>query len=65
MKTEGCQFPVLKESDAMFSADTAPEWSDGDVCHRCRTSFSMVQRKVSGNISHILHHGTNYTARTM
>ncbi|XP_049776046.1 hepatocyte growth factor-regulated tyrosine kinase substrate [Schistocerca cancellata] len=45
MKTEGYKFPVLKESDAMFSADTAPEWADGDCCHRCRVSFGVVQRK--------------------
>lgn len=45
MKTEGYQFPVLKESDAMFRADTAPAWADGEVCHRCRVTFSMVQRK--------------------
>ena len=46
MKTEGYKFPALKESDAMFSADTAPEWADGDVCHRCRVQFGMMQRKV-------------------
>ncbi|KOC59040.1 Hepatocyte growth factor-regulated tyrosine kinase substrate [Habropoda laboriosa] len=45
MKAEGYKFPVLKESDAMFIADTAPAWADGDVCHRCRVSFSMMQRK--------------------
>lgn len=45
MKTEGYKFPALKESDAMFSADTAPEWADGDVCHRCRVQFGMMQRK--------------------
>ncbi|XP_011158521.1 hepatocyte growth factor-regulated tyrosine kinase substrate [Solenopsis invicta] len=45
MKAEGYQFPALKESDAMFRADTAPAWADGDVCHRCRVTFSMVQRK--------------------
>ncbi|XP_018399484.1 PREDICTED: LOW QUALITY PROTEIN: hepatocyte growth factor-regulated tyrosine kinase substrate-like [Cyphomyrmex costatus] len=45
MKTEGYQFPALKESDAMFKADTAPVWADGDVCHRCRVVFGMVQRK--------------------
>jgi hypothetical protein len=50
MKAEGFQFPVLKESDAMFSADTAPEWMDGDTCHRCRTTFSLVQRKVRVNL---------------
>lgn len=45
MKAEGHQFPALKESDAMFRADTAPAWADGEVCHRCRVAFSMVQRK--------------------
>lgn len=45
MKTEGFQFPKLNESDAMFLADTAPEWLDGEACHRCRIRFSMVQRK--------------------
>ncbi|XP_057319730.1 hepatocyte growth factor-regulated tyrosine kinase substrate [Microplitis mediator] len=45
MKAEGYMFPELKESDAMFSADTAPEWADGEVCHRCRVAFSIVQRK--------------------
>lgn len=45
MKTEGYEFPAFKESDAMFSADTAPEWADGDVCHRCRVPFGYVQRK--------------------
>lgn len=34
LKAEGYKFPTLKESDAMFSADTAPEWADGEVCHR-------------------------------
>jgi hypothetical protein len=54
MKTEGYKFPALKESDAMFSADTAPEWADGDVCHRCRVQFGMMQRKVSK--SHVIFH---------
>ncbi|XP_060522898.1 hepatocyte growth factor-regulated tyrosine kinase substrate isoform X2 [Cylas formicarius] len=45
MKAEGYKFPVLRESDAMFAADTAPEWADGDVCHRCRVTFSMINRK--------------------
>lgn len=45
MKTDGFKFPVLRESDAMFSADCAPEWTDGDVCHRCRVVFNLIQRK--------------------
>lgn len=45
MKAEGFKFPALKESDAMFSADSAPQWADSDCCHRCRVQFSLVQRK--------------------
>uniref|UniRef100_T1IQW8 Hepatocyte growth factor-regulated tyrosine kinase substrate n=1 Tax=Strigamia maritima TaxID=126957 RepID=T1IQW8_STRMM len=45
MKTEGYAFPVLKETDAMFVADRAPEWADAECCHRCRVQFSVVQRK--------------------
>ncbi len=30
----------------MFLAEKAPEWKDGECCHRCRVQFSMVQRKV-------------------
>lgn len=43
----GFSFPVLKEADAMFMAEKAPEWKDGEVCTRCRVQFSMVQRRVS------------------
>lgn len=46
MRTEGYKFPAMKESDAMFSADTAPEWADGQCCHRCRVQFTVMQRKV-------------------
>lgn len=45
MKAEGYNFPALKESDAMFSADTAPEWAEGEVCHRCRVAFGVIQRR--------------------
>ncbi|KAF7273042.1 hypothetical protein GWI33_014233 [Rhynchophorus ferrugineus] len=45
LTNEGYKFPVLQESDAMFAADTAPEWADGEVCHRCRVQFGIVQRK--------------------
>ena len=46
MKTEGYPFPALRESDAMFTADRAPSWIDGDNCYRCRTQFTLVIRKV-------------------
>ncbi|XP_035220650.1 hepatocyte growth factor-regulated tyrosine kinase substrate-like isoform X1 [Stegodyphus dumicola] len=45
LKMEGFKLQVLKESDAMFIADTAPDWADGDCCHRCRTQFSAFNRK--------------------
>ncbi|KAH3861980.1 hepatocyte growth factor-regulated tyrosine kinase substrate-like [Dreissena polymorpha] len=45
LKLEGQSFPQLKESDAMFSAEKAPEWKDADCCSRCRTAFGVVQRK--------------------
>ena len=45
LKVKGFQFPVLKESDAMFSANSAPVWADGECCHRCRVQFTMVVRK--------------------
>lgn len=45
MKSEGYKFPPQRETDAMFTADTAPEWANGEVCHRCRVTFSLIQRK--------------------
>lgn len=34
MKAEGWKFPPVREAEAMFEADTAPDWAEGDVCHR-------------------------------
>lgn len=45
LKAEGHKFQPLQESDAMFMADTAPEWADGEVCHRCRVAFSLILRR--------------------
>lgn len=45
MKMEGFKFPAIKENDAMFSITTAPKWSDGGHCHRCRAQFTLIQRK--------------------
>lgn len=42
----GYTFPALKEADAMFVAEKAPEWKDGECCTRCRVVFGVVQRKV-------------------
>lgn len=45
LKQKGHAFPELKEADAMFTSETAPDWSDGKVCSRCRVGFSFRQRK--------------------
>ncbi|KAK3726637.1 hypothetical protein QZH41_012290, partial [Actinostola sp. cb2023] len=45
MKMEGCQFPAFSESDAMFSADCAPAWAEGEVCHMCRVKFGTFMRQ--------------------
>lgn len=45
LRTKGHTFPPLKESDAMFASETAPGWSDGKVCNRCRATFSFTVRK--------------------
>ncbi|ALC39091.1 Hrs [Drosophila busckii] len=45
LKAKGHTFPELKEADAMFTADTAPNWADGKVCHRCRVEFTFTNRK--------------------
>ncbi|XP_037073784.1 hepatocyte growth factor-regulated tyrosine kinase substrate-like, partial [Pollicipes pollicipes] len=45
MRQEGFKFPALRVSEAMFSAETAPEWADGEVCNRCRDAFTTFTRK--------------------
>ncbi|XP_020806039.1 hepatocyte growth factor-regulated tyrosine kinase substrate isoform X3 [Drosophila serrata] len=45
LKAKGHTFPELREADAMFTADTAPNWADGTVCHRCRVEFTFTNRK--------------------
>lgn len=45
LKIEGCKFPPLKESDAMFVCSEAPAWKNGDCCQRCRQPFTMLERK--------------------
>ncbi|KAJ3279358.1 Vacuolar protein-sorting-associated protein 27, partial [Blyttiomyces sp. JEL0837] len=48
MKREGITFPPVDKSEtasALIDTKTAPEWSDSDVCMRCRTSFTTFNRK--------------------
>ena len=41
MKLEGFEFGALRESDAMFAGQSAPDWADSNSCFRCRTTFGM------------------------
>lgn len=44
----GFTFPPydpVAASAAMVDSQTAPEWIDSDVCLRCRTEFTMINRK--------------------
>lgn len=34
MKLAGFEFPEVAEAEAMFVAESAPEWADGDECFR-------------------------------
>ncbi|CAL4058732.1 unnamed protein product, partial [Meganyctiphanes norvegica] len=45
LRAEGFHMPQVSESDAMFTADRAPDWADGECCHRCRSQFTMIRRK--------------------
>lgn len=48
MKMEGFQFPLLKESEAMFDVEEAPLWiqdSDSTCCFRCRSEFGLLNRR--------------------
>ncbi|RCH78511.1 Vacuolar protein-sorting-associated protein 27 [Rhizopus stolonifer] len=47
LKAEGTHFPPVNEKvDAiLLETAAAPEWSDSDVCDRCRTAFTMTNRK--------------------
>ncbi|KAJ1733414.1 Vacuolar protein-sorting-associated protein 27 [Coemansia biformis] len=47
MKRTGHSFPRLSApaSSAMVDTATAPEWVDSPVCQRCRTAFTLTNRK--------------------
>ncbi|OBZ85373.1 Vacuolar protein sorting-associated protein 27 [Choanephora cucurbitarum] len=47
LKAEGTSFPPVdvNADSILLETAAAPEWSDSDVCDRCRTPFTLTNRK--------------------
>ncbi|KAI9363044.1 vacuolar protein sorting-associated protein 27 [Zopfochytrium polystomum] len=47
LKREGLPFPPIEAAatSALMETQTAPDWTDSDICMRCRTQFTTFNRK--------------------
>ncbi|KAL0074853.1 hypothetical protein F4703DRAFT_1891266 [Phycomyces blakesleeanus] len=47
LKAKGYKFPAINEAinSSLLETAAAPEWTDSDVCERCRTPFTLTNRK--------------------
>ncbi|KAI8985454.1 hypothetical protein BDB01DRAFT_721213 [Pilobolus umbonatus] len=47
LKAEGTHFPSMNQNieSILLETTVAPDWTDSDVCERCRTPFTLTNRK--------------------
>jgi hypothetical protein len=54
LKMNGFEFPPIDEAKAMFLAESAPDWAEGDNCYRLHFCFAYAPlRKELKNSAHI------------